>query len=153
MRRRAPGGREDWTLLAIAASKGGLTPIQLQRSLHLLGKAFPRGVGPGFYEFRSINSGQFSQEIYTDAQVLANRGVVLIEVSEGEGWRHYSVTAAGLERVNQLERLVSPLALHYLRRVAGWASGRTFDQLVRGSPDSRYSDAEIPLDSRPVPPR
>lgn len=140
--------REDWTLLAITFSRRGLAPIQMQRSLHLLREAFPRELGPDFYEFRSINSGQFSQEIYSDAQALASQGVVAIEVSEREGWQHYSATAAGIERARQLESLLRPPVVHYLRRVVEWASTRTFDQLVRRPFDSGYSAPGLPVDSR-----
>jgi hypothetical protein len=145
--------REDWALLAITLSRRGLAPLQLQRSLYLLREAFPRELGPDFYEFRSINSGQFSPEISPDAQALASQGVVAIEVSEQEGWQHYSATAAGMERARQLESFLRPPVVHYLRRVVEWASTRTFDQLVRRPFESDYSVPGIPVDSRPSTPR
>lgn len=145
--------REDWTLLAIAVSRHGLAPIQLQKCLHLLLEAYPRDLGPDFYEFRSINSGHFSDEIYPDAQDLASQGVVAIEISEQEGWQHYSATAAGVERARRVESLLRPPAVHYLRRVVEWASTRSFDQLVRRPFESRHSVPKIPLDTRSLPPR
>src|SRR3989442_2578847 len=81
-RKRVPVARADWTLLSIASSRRGLSPAQLQKSLYLLGEAFPNELGPDFYKFRSINAGHFSQQIYTDAEALAKQGLVLIEVSE-----------------------------------------------------------------------
>ena len=152
-RTAARAAREDWTLLAITLSRRGLAPLQLQRSLHLLREAFPRDLGPDFYEFRSINSGQFSQEIYPDAQALASQGVVAIEISEQEGWQHYSATAAGIERARQLESFLRPPVVDYLRRVVEWASTRSFDQLVRRPFGSDYSAPGIPVDSRPSTPR
>lgn len=145
--------REDWTLLAITLSRRGLAPLQLQRSLSLLRETFPRELGPDFYEFRSINSGQFSPEIYPDAQALASQGFVAIDVSEQEGWQHYSATAAGIERAKELEKLLRPAVVHYLRRVVEWASTRSFDQLVRRPFESDYSTPGIPVDSRPLTPR
>jgi hypothetical protein len=145
--------REDWTLLAIALSRRGLAPIQLQRSLFLLREAFPRELGPDFYEFRSINSGQFSPDISPDAQALAGEGVVVVEVSEQEGWQHYSATTAGIARARQLEGFLRAPLVDYLRRVVEWASTRTFDQLVRRPFESDYSAPGIPIDSTRLTPR
>ena len=137
--RRVPATREVWTLVSIASSRRGLSPAQLQKSLYLLGQAFPTDLGPDFYKFRSINAGHFSQQIYTDAEALAKRGLVLIEVSEKDGWQHYSATTAGIIRARVLETELSPPVLQRLRRVVEWARNRSIDQLGRGhldSPDS-----------------
>src|SRR2546427_198775 len=113
--KRAPVTRDDWTLVSIAATRRGLTPAQLQKSLYLLGEAFPNELGPDFYKFRSINAGHFSQEIYADAESLAKKGLVLIEVSENDGWQHYSATTAGVIKARVLEEGLSPLGLQRLR--------------------------------------
>jgi hypothetical protein len=148
--RRAAVARDDWTLVSIASSRQGLTPVQLQKSLYLLGQAFPTELGPDFYKFRSINAGHFSQQIYADADALAKQGLVLIEVSEEQGWQHYSATTVGIQRANVLEKRMSALALQYLRRVVEWARNRSFDQLGRGRVDSPDFLAFTPPDSRPV---
>jgi len=153
-RKRAPAAaRGDWTLVSIASSRRGLTPVQLQKSLYLLGQAFPAELGPDFYKFRSINAGHFSQEIYADAEYLAKQGLVLIEVSEQEGWQHYSATTAGIIRARVLEEKLSPLVLQRLRRVVEWARNRSIDQLGRGRLDSPEFLALNSPDSRPVGPR
>ena len=114
--------RKDWTLIAIALSRRGLAPIQLQKALHLLLQAYPRDLGANFYEFRSISSGHFSGEIYPDAQALAGEGLIAIEISEQEGWQHYSATAAGNARAKELSGFLREPVVHYLRQVVGWAS-------------------------------
>jgi hypothetical protein len=134
--KRVPVARDDWTLVSIASSRRGLTPVQLQKSLYLLGQAFPTELGPDFYKFRSINAGHYSQQIYTDADALAKQGLVLIEVSEEQGWQHYSATSAGVQRAGVLEKRLSAPALQYLHRVVEWARNRSFDQLGRGRLDS-----------------
>ncbi|HEY3122853.1 MAG TPA: hypothetical protein VGK70_02195 [Thermoanaerobaculia bacterium] len=151
-RKRAPAARDDWTLVSIASSRRGLTPAQLQKSLYLLGEAFPNELGPDFYKFRSINAGHFSQDIYTDAESLAKKGLVLIEVSENDGWQHYSATTAGIIKARVLEDGLSPLVLQRLRRAVEWARNRSIDQLGRGRLDSPDSLWPSP-DSRPVRPR
>ena len=144
--------RKDWTLIAIALSRRGLAPIQLQKSLHLLLQTYPRDVGPHFYEFRSISSGHFSGEIYPDAQTLAGEGLIAIEISEQEGWQHYSATAAGNARAKQVLGFLRAPVVHYLRRVVGWASTRSFEQLVRQPFDPGVAVPE-PADARSLHPR
>lgn len=149
---RAPVARDDWTLVSIASSRRGLTPAQLQKSLYLLGEAFPNDLGPDFYKFRSINAGHFCQQIYTDAEALGKKGLVLIEVSEKDGWQHYSATTAGIIRARVLEMELSPPVLQRLRRAVEWVRNRSIEQLGRGrldSPDSLWPSA----DSRPARPR
>jgi len=129
-----------------------LTPAQLQKSLYLLGEAFPNDLGPDFYKFRSINAGHFCQQIYTDAEALGKKGLVLIEVSEKDGWQHYSATTAGIIRARVLEMELSPPVLQRLRRAVEWVRNRSIEQLGRGrldSPDSLWPSA----DSRPARPR
>ena len=153
MRTRVPVSRDDWTLVSIASSLRGLTPVQLQRSLYLLGTAFANELGPDFYRFRSINAGHFCGQIYTDADALAKQGLVLIEVSEEQGWQHYSATSAGIQRAKALEERLSAPALRYLHRVVEWARSRSVDQLGRGRLDSSdFLDFRPPA-SPPVRPR
>ncbi len=143
--------RKDWTLLAIALTRHGLAPIQLQKSLHLLLQTYPRDLGT-FYEFRSISSGHFSAEIYPDAQALAGDGLITTEISEQEGWQHYSATTAGIARAKQIEGVLRAPVVHYLRRVVEWASMRSFDQLVRRPFDSGIAAPDL-AESRSTPHR
>jgi hypothetical protein len=145
--------RKDWTLLAIALSRLGLAPLQLQKSLHLLRETYPRDIGASFYEFRSMSSGNFSSDVYPDAQRLAGDGFVTIEISDQEGWQHYVATSAGVTRARQLERAVRPGVVDYLRRVVEWASMRSFDQLVRRPLDSAGPASAGAPESRFLPPR
>lgn len=145
--------RKDWTLLAVALSRRGLAPLQLQKALHLLRETYPRDLGRDFYEFREISSGHFSGDIYPDAQSLASEGLVAIEVSEQEGWQHYSATTAGIARARQLEGFLRAPVVHYLRRAAGWASTRSFEQLTRQPFDQGLAAPDHPSGSRSHPPR
>jgi hypothetical protein len=145
--------RKDWTLLAIALSRLGLAPLQLQKSLHLLRETYPRDIGASFYEFRSMSSGNFSSDVYPDAQRLASDGFVTIEISDQEGWQHYVATSAGVTRARQLERAFRPGVVDYLRRVVEWASMRSFDQLVRRPLDSAGPASAGAPESRFLPPR
>jgi hypothetical protein len=44
--KRVAATRDDWTLVSIASNRRGLTPAQLQKTLYLLGAAFPNELGP-----------------------------------------------------------------------------------------------------------
>jgi NitT/TauT family transport system substrate-binding protein len=72
----ANGGREDarrgWLLLALSLSgKGGLSPVQLQRSLFLVAQKREEQVGAGFYEFEEADgSAPTSPSLYEDIDAL-----------------------------------------------------------------------------------
>jgi hypothetical protein len=130
--RKAVVSREDWTLLVIAASDG-LHPVQLQKSLFLLGQRFPAVVGSGFYEFRPVAGGDFSEQIYADAYTLAKNGFVSIRFSEEDGSRRYRLTPAGSDRSKIVEKRVDPALSRSLRSLVSWVRNRSVDQLLRGS--------------------
>ena len=93
--------RADWTLLAISFAKGrGLSPVQLQKALFLLGRELPGEVGPNFYNFIAYNYGPFDRAVYTDASHLCAQGKVAITPS-GNGYDQYSPTPLGLESRNR----------------------------------------------------
>lgn len=133
--RKAVVGCKDWALLAIAASDG-LLPVQLQKSLHLLGQRFPELTRTGFYEFQPVGSGEFSQQVYADVDTLSKSGLVSIRFSERDGSRMYRLTRAGTERAKKLEKQVRPDLIQAFRKILSWVSKRSVDELLRhsGSP-------------------
>ncbi|HEY6065544.1 MAG TPA: hypothetical protein VIY96_05280 [Thermoanaerobaculia bacterium] len=133
--RKAVVAREDWPLLAIAASDG-LRPIQLQKSLFLLGQRFPELATTGFYEFRAVGGGDFCEQIYVDAEALAKKGLVAVRYPEGAGSRQYRLTPAGVKTAKRLEEHVRPAISKSLRKLVAWVNTRTMDQLFRTSTDT-----------------
>jgi hypothetical protein len=137
--RKAVVAREDWPLLVIAAAteaSDGLLPVQLQRSLLLLRQKFPELAATGFYEFRPVGGGDFSEQIYADADSLAKKGLVAIRSSEREGSRQYRLTPAGVKRAKKLEEQVRPAISQSLRKLVSWVKTRSIDQLLRGSTET-----------------
>lgn len=130
--RKAVIGCRDWILLVIGASDG-LLPIQLQRSLYLLGERSPELTRSGFYRFETVGSGEFSEQVYTDVDSLSKDGLVSIRFSEQDGGRIYRLTPAGAERAKKLEKHVRPDLIQFLRKTVSWVSTRSVDQLLRGS--------------------
>jgi hypothetical protein len=122
--------RQDWTLLAIcAADARGLSPVQLQKTLFLLGKAMPQVVGGGFYKFAPYHYGPFDRAVYTDAEQLAHSGEVEITQREGENWNRYIPTRDGEIRASFLQR-EAPEAAKYLNELVGWVQQQSFQSLV-----------------------
>lgn len=123
--------RSDWTLLAICAANGqGLSPVQLQKTLFLLGRELPNAVGQGYYDFKPYHYGPFDRAVYSDAEKLAVAGDVAITQRPGESWNRYLATAQGCERAEALKTEV-PQAIAYLQSVVQWALRQSFQQLVR----------------------
>jgi hypothetical protein len=130
--RRSVIAREDWTLLVIAASDG-LHPVQMQKALFLLGQRHPEVAENGFYEFRPVAGGDFSEQIYADAHALARKGLVSVRFSDEDGSRRYQLKAPGVERAKSLEKQVDPALSRSLRNLVSWVGNRSVDQLLRPS--------------------
>lgn len=150
--RKAVVAREDWFLLVVGASDG-LLPVQLQKALFLLGQRFPELSRSGFYEFRPVSSGDFSEQVYVDATALLKKGLVSIRFSESEGSRKYRLTRAGVERATKIETLVPPALAQSLQRIVSWVSTRSVGQLLRRSTGTSVAPAGDLRDSTRTPPR
>lgn len=68
---KRPHTRQGWLLLAIELSgKSGLSPVQLQRILFLVGQKREEHLGPGFYQFEANGFGPTSPALYADIDAL-----------------------------------------------------------------------------------
>lgn len=122
--------RKDWTLLAVeAAGVQGLSPVQLQKTLFLLGKEMPEAVGNAFYQFQPYHYGPFDHGVYADAEQLAKAGEVEITHRKGENWNRYVITRDGTVRASFVKR-EAPAAFEYVCRLVEWVHGQTFQSLV-----------------------
>jgi hypothetical protein len=123
--------RRDWTLLAIGLAKGrGLSPVQLQKVLFLLGKSLPSDIGSDFYTFEPYNYGPFDRTVYTDADYLSAVGLVSI-TSTGSGYSEYAATPEGQSRTEMIKAHAPHRAVAYLGKVIPWAQSLSFSSLVR----------------------
>ena len=123
-----------WTLLAISvAGENGLSPVQIQKALFLLGKELSADIGDGFYAFEPYNYGPFCKVIYGDAEDLADEGLVVVSSRTGMNRRysHFTITPSGQQQAGEVERSAPPKAVSYLRAVVAWAQSQTFSGLIR----------------------
>ena len=122
--------KAEWLLLALdAAGSQGLSPVQLQKSLFLLGKRATTALSE-FYEFVPYNYGPFSREIYQDAKSLEQQGLVSVTPGHNAGYREYRITPTGHMRADHLWKRVDPQAAAYLRSLVDWAQRTSFASLV-----------------------
>lgn len=120
--------KKDWLLLVLAsAKKKGLTPVQLQKSLFLLGNEIPEAVGKRFYDFVPYNYGPFDKAIYSDAEWLEAEG--LLTIQKKSTLPVYFITAAGDKRARELARKANKKDLTYLQEVVDWCSSLSFAEL------------------------
>lgn len=125
--------REDWLLLVLTSAEGdSLSPVQLQKSLFLLGQLMPKKVGKNYYNFKPYHYGPFDPAIYSDAESPAMSDLVTIERIPGRGWASYSATPAGLQKGKKLEKQVREKnVLNNLKTVVTWTRKLSFQELVR----------------------
>ena len=123
--------RRDWTLLAIAAGgKDGLSPVQLQKSLFLLGQMCPEDIGPDFYNFEPYDYGPFDADVYSDARELERMALAVISPDALGRWRRYGITALGAECAERSKQSASTRTVEYLEAIIGWAKNLSFSELL-----------------------
>ena len=124
--------RSDWTMLALAAAAGAaLEPVQLQKTLFLLGKNLgAETLGEGFYDFAAYDYGPFSKLVYEDAEELERAGLITIARPPAVRYREYRITARGRERATAIASGVPERATRYVTSVVQWVRSLSFNALV-----------------------
>lgn len=121
--------RTEWLILALNAAEGGaLTPVQLQKSLFLVGKLLGAEKDAGFYEFTPYDYGPFDRSVYDDAEELEASGLAKIDCRPGRRWREYSITLLGMEQAEKIE--IDPDVRAKIKKIVMWTRERTFAELV-----------------------
>ncbi len=124
--------RRDWNLVVLASARGEpLSPLQLQKSLFLLGRNLPASViGDDFYNFEPYNYGPFDARVYSDAAKLAFDGLAT-RLESGRRWTEYAATPKGMDRARQLEATVPTSISDYVKSLVSWVRSQSFPSLVR----------------------
>ena len=124
--------RKDWLLLVIAAAEGDLlSPVQLQKSMFLLGKEQESAVGKGYYEFVAYAYGPFCVDLYRDAEELEHSGLVSIHLNLSGRWREYRATPVGATKAEQIQQCVNEQVIEYVKRTVCWVQTMSFHELVK----------------------
>ena len=125
--------RKDWVLLVTGCvEEGGLTPVQLQKSLFLIGQKIPNISNYGeFYNFIAYDYGPFCIDVYRDAEILSSEGCVNIGRGLGERFDSYSITAKGLKLSEQIKVQLPPEIYGYVCEMVRWVKSVAFTQLIK----------------------
>lgn len=127
--------RRDWTLLVLAAAGGQpLQPVQLQKTLFLIGenlKPVEKDLSSEFYDFEPYDYGPFDRMAYADAEYLSNQGFATITTLPGRLYREYAATVDGLQRAKALEQDLARPLVEYVHSIVDWARSLSFSDLVR----------------------
>ena len=123
--------RQDWLLLVLAAAGGKpLSPLQLQKSLFLVGHDLAKLVRSDFYTFRPFDYGPFDATVYRDAEDQAAQGLVTVR-SHPVTKRVFSLTTTGVTRARVLETELPVEAVRHCRYIVQWAQSQTFQELTQ----------------------
>jgi uncharacterized phage-associated protein len=144
MQTEEPMTPKDWTLLVIASARGKpLSPVQLQKTLFLIGKnvTAEKRHSRKFYRFLAYDYGPFDRTIYDDADELRNEGLILIHPETGS-FRNYIALPAGIQRAETLRAELDPNIREYLDGVVAWARSLSFNDLIR-SIYRRYPETKV----------
>ena len=124
--------KKDFLLLVIAAGDGTpLTPVQLQKSLFLVGENLKGEIPDLFYQFEPYHYGPFDIEVYSDADFLESEGLLVSVRSSRGSWVDRGITPRGIERAKAIEDQLSESTRNYIRAVVEWAQSLSFSGLVK----------------------
>jgi hypothetical protein len=123
--------RHDWLLLVLAAAEGdALSPLQLQKSLFLVGHGLAGLVSTDFYDFQPHAYGPFAASIYHDAEDQQLQGFVAIR-PHPRTKREFSLTPAGSNQVKMLVAELHTDAVRYYCEIVQWVQSQAFQELTQ----------------------
>ncbi len=124
--------KHHWLLLAIGLSDNGLSPVQTQKTMFLLGKEAGEGLGEGaFYAFIPYDYGPFDSAIYGDVEELVRQGFLTREGVPGRSWSISRLTPEGQKLVEELRESGNSAVVTYLGSVVNWVTSQSFSGLLR----------------------
>lgn len=124
--------RKDWTLLVLAAAKGKpLTPVQLQKTLFLLGQQLPDATSGDYYRFTPYHYGPFDSTVYDDARDLRDEGLAVITQSSRGRWSEYAATPATIEEAGRVRQEIDAKVASYIEKLVEWVQSLSFEDLLR----------------------
>lgn len=124
--------KKDFLLLAVSAADGKpVTPVQLQKSLFLMGKAGLPEVPTPFYSFEAYHYGPFSVEIYEDTERLRQEGLVIRTPATDGQWKETTISTQGQLKAHTLAKELSAGTKEFIQAVVQWVQSLSFNDLVR----------------------
>lgn len=123
--------RRYWVLLALASTEGSVfTPVQLQKTIFLIGERLGVSRGKDFYKFSPYDYGPFTPEVYRDAEILENEGLINIGYAPNLRWKMYSVLPKGVEFANELIRGIPTETVQKITEITNLVLNLSFKELI-----------------------
>ncbi len=124
--------RLDVTLLMLGLAGGQpYQPVQIQKSLFLIGDALPHLFdADSKYQFKPYDYGPFDKAVYEDIRLLEANGFAAVSVTSNGRWNQYCATDAGQQAAERMLEGFQESDRSFLRKVSEWVRGLSFSQLV-----------------------
>jgi hypothetical protein len=140
---RMPLNRNQITLAALAAAGENATcsPVQIQKLFFIIDRGASHLFGGPHYRFKAYDYGPFDPAVYDQLALLGFDGSVQV-VGSGR-YRVYRLTEKGFAEGQQFLSTLPNETADFLRAVARWVRGLSFQQLVaaiyRDYPDMKVN--------------
>ena len=122
--------KQDFLLLVVSKfGKSGITPVQLQKSVFLIQKHFPKLLKKK-YKFIPYNYGPFDITVYEDTEKLVDKGLLEKRFHSNKGWSELYVTEKGKKKASEIEKNTEKGVSSYVAKLVEWMSGLSFEELV-----------------------
>ena len=120
--------RTDVLLKIITTAKGDpITPVQLQKIAFLVGQECANYVPDSYYKFVPYDYGPFCIDIYRDAEILEEQGLVSIDYNPAGGWKEYRATFRSSDADTSS---IPEIVADYIETAVNWAMELSFRELV-----------------------
>lgn len=126
--------RRYWPLVVLATLPEGerrLTPMQLQKTLFLIGKNIGAAVGRDYYDFVPYLYGPFAKAINQDVSDLVEEGLVTAVPGVDRTWNSYELSASGMELGSLLKGKLPPSACEYAKVAVHWVRTTSVGAMLR----------------------
>ena len=124
--------RKYWVLLVLDAANGKpLTPVQLQKSIFLVGKKLeiPEKY---YYAFKPYDYGPFCVDVYRDAELLEVDSLITIGYASNLKWKIYSITFTGTDMANKMKASLKENEAQKIKEIVDQVLQQDFRELVKG---------------------
>ncbi len=122
--------KREWVLLVLGLANKPLSPVQLQKSLFIVGKKLDLRPGKHFYKFEPYDYGPFSAEIYQDAEAMETEGLVTINYAPNSNWRIYTLASSGREAVEAIKSSMELKMVDRVSEIVNSVTDKNFRELV-----------------------
>ncbi len=122
--------RKYWVLLVLdAADENHHSPVQLQKSLFLIGEKLK--IKSEFFVFAPYDYGPFDADIYKDAEELEKEGLITIAYEPNLRWKVYAIKLQGARIAEEIKKKLDDSIVKEISNNVNWVIEKSFRELVK----------------------